>query len=511
MRRGVVVFIFVFVVISVYSQTPYLTYVSDIKPIIDRHCIKCHNYEEAAPMPLTSYEEVASYGRLIQYSTFTRQMPPWKADPEFSHFGNENYLTHDEIQAISDWVNGGMTEGALPYGLAISKAAAVTILPRIPDTILSMSQPFVVSGDTFDQYRVFVLPVRFQEDKWIEGIEFIPGNKKMVRFAAISIAPGGSFDSLDKTDEAYGYSVFSGLNKASSYPYWYTWMPTQPGTFYQPAEAKFFPKKSDIQLYMHYNVSGEAEEDSSQIRLWYKKEPPQKMIQTAPLLNPYRLSNGTFYIPANTAKVLHASYTVPEDMELISITPQAGLICQSWELYVKTPGADTSLKLLKIKDWDFNWRQTYRCLTSIPLSEGAVIHALARYDNTTKNTDHPVEQPRDVIWGTQRNDDLFIVHIEYAKPLTSGKMSVRLPALISGSELPVEIEAREKGDYRFEITSPGTQTDPFILPWPVKEGKQIIPLRVGHMSNGSYILSIYDRSGELMAREIFTKMWEKGL
>ena len=48
---------------------------------------------------------------MIQYVTSIRLMPPWYADPSYSHFSNENVLSDDDIRKISDWVSDGLPEG----------------------------------------------------------------------------------------------------------------------------------------------------------------------------------------------------------------------------------------------------------------------------------------------------------------------------------------------------------------------------------------------------------------
>nr|MDQ3017307.1 cytochrome c [Bacteroidota bacterium] len=132
---------FIFLLISfgcaLSAQDSYITYHHDIAPILQKHCISCHQEGEIGAMPLTTYEEVVSYGKMIQYVTATKLMPPWYADPTYSHFVSERTMTEKEIKTIGEWVMTDMKEGALPYGQVVSKTASVTVLPRKPDLVLS--------------------------------------------------------------------------------------------------------------------------------------------------------------------------------------------------------------------------------------------------------------------------------------------------------------------------------------------------------------------------------------
>ena len=73
----------------------------DISPIIYNNCTECHRDGGAGPMPFTSYEDVAALGFMVQYVTQSGYMPPWHADPEYSHFIGERVLTDEENQLIA--------------------------------------------------------------------------------------------------------------------------------------------------------------------------------------------------------------------------------------------------------------------------------------------------------------------------------------------------------------------------------------------------------------------------
>jgi hypothetical protein len=324
-------------------------------------------------------------------------------------------LSTDEIKNISDWVDSGMKEGALPYGRVISSTATVTVRPRDPDLVIPMKESFEQYGIYMDQYQVFVLPTNLTEDTWVEGIEFVPGNKKIVRHASVSIARPGQFDSLDRWDPRYGYYSFGGLGKTADQAFWYTWSPQQGSIFFEEGAGKFLPKGSELIVHIHYGPTGVPLKDSSEVRLYFASNKITKSILTAPLINPDHLTNDSFFIQANTKKVFHAAYELPEAIQIMSLTPQANLICRSWEVFAEIPGNTQPVKLLKIKDWNFNWKQTYRLESPITLPAGTVIHALAHYDNTLDNPCNPSDTPVDIKWGSHLFNELFYVHFEYTE------------------------------------------------------------------------------------------------
>jgi mono/diheme cytochrome c family protein len=121
------------------------------------HCISCHTKAGVGGMALTNYKEVSAYGKMIQYVTENKLMPPWTADPQYSHLKNYNALTVDEIAAIKNWVKTGMPEGKLPVQPKVSplnqtKEVAIT------DATLAMEKSFKISGDYKETSQVFVIP-----------------------------------------------------------------------------------------------------------------------------------------------------------------------------------------------------------------------------------------------------------------------------------------------------------------------------------------------------------------
>ena len=161
-----------------FSQTSDITFTEDISSIIYNKCTSCHRSGESGPMNLTSYEEVASLGNMIEYVTQNNYMPPWPPDPNYTPHSllDERFLTEDEKNLISEWINQGMVEGdpeleaempIFPEGSAIG----------VPDYVFELEEEYFIEGNNQDDYRVFVFPTCFTEDTYIKSIEFRPDNR----------------------------------------------------------------------------------------------------------------------------------------------------------------------------------------------------------------------------------------------------------------------------------------------------------------------------------------------
>ena len=76
-----------------FEASGQVNYSEHIAPIIYKNCTSCHRAGEIGPFPLTNYEEVSTWGRMIEFVTEIKYMPPWKPDQSYSNFVGENALT----------------------------------------------------------------------------------------------------------------------------------------------------------------------------------------------------------------------------------------------------------------------------------------------------------------------------------------------------------------------------------------------------------------------------------
>jgi hypothetical protein len=333
-----------------------------------------------------------------------------------------------------------------------------------------------------------------------------------VRFASVSLEDSDKFDSLDRWDPRYGYYSFGGLGKTPDSPFWYTWSPQQKPVFFENHSAIFLPKDSKLLLHIHYGPTGRPEKDSSVIRLYFSTQKPSNHIQTAPLINPYAITNDSLFLPPDTKKIFHASYTLPYDIQLMSLTPQANLYCRSWEVYAMRPNEHFPIKLLKINDWNFNWKQSFFLESPITLPKGTVIHALAHYDNSFDNPCNPSDKPIPVSWGAHLFSELFFIHFQYSTILDStSAIELLAPVVVSGPALNISMVIRKSDFYSIRICDPNGYNEKIVYTADLKKGSQKIITDIGLVKDGNYVLRVVDKNAVVVAEQLFTKMRENGM
>jgi hypothetical protein len=400
----------------VYSQQ--INYVSNIKPIIENYCMPCHSKGNVGAMPLTTYKEVSAYAKMIQYVSVNKLMPPWKADPSFSHLKNVNYLSESEIALIKDWVNNGMEEGTILKNVQQKISLQTTSIEK-PDIVFAMKEAFVQAADYTDRTQVFVIPTNFREDMYIEGLEFVAGNKKIVKSCSISIDTGTTGMRYDSNDLKYGYSSFANVGFLPHQYIWYQWTADMGATFFEKPYIKKIPVGSKILFHITYAASNTLEKDVSYLKCKTTKNTAgAKLIHSSILFASTHITNGPFVIDVDEKKKFFATTTIDRPIEIISVMPQGQYACYSWEIYAIDSISGSRINILKIPKWDAHWKKKYDMAVPIRLSAGSKIFGIAYYNNSEENNNLIILPPKKIKNGEATRDELFLVQYDVVEVVT---------------------------------------------------------------------------------------------
>ncbi len=405
--------LFFYLICSAYfGYSQQVNYVSDIKPIIKTHCLPCHNKANIGTMPLTTYEDVSAYGKMIQYVSENKLMPPWKADHSFSNLKNINYLDENKIALIKNWVSNGMEEGVLVKN---TKQKIVTASRGIqkPDIVFAMKETFVQAADYTDRTQVFVIPSNLKEDLYIEGLEFVAGNKKIVKACSISIDTGTTGMRYDSNDLKYGYSSFASVGFVPQQYIWYQWTADMGTTIFEKPYIKKIPAGSKILFHISYVASNTIEKDLSYLKCkTTNKIAGLKTILSSMLFTEKDITNNPFVIDVDEKKKFFATTTIDKPIEIISVMPQGQYACYSWEIYAIDNVSGLKMNILKIPKWDAHWKKKYDMAVPIKLSVGSKIFGIAYYNNSEENNNLIILPPKKIKNGEATRDELFLVQYD---------------------------------------------------------------------------------------------------
>jgi hypothetical protein len=183
-----------------------MTYARDIAPLIVDRCGVCHHPGGSAPFSLLTYTDVKRHAAQIATVTKSRFMPPWKADPADGPFVGQHPLTSADIHLIQQWVDEGAAEGD-PRDMPAPRTWTEEWQLGKPDVVVTLPQAYTLPAEGTDVFHIFVLPIPVDGTRFVRGLEFRPGNARVVHHANIRIDRTPASRRLDEADPGPGYGI----------------------------------------------------------------------------------------------------------------------------------------------------------------------------------------------------------------------------------------------------------------------------------------------------------------
>lgn len=375
------------------------TFSKDIAPIVFSSCASCHRPEGPGPFSLTTFDEVKRRATQIAQVTKSRFMPPWKVEPAVGHFVGQRPLTDAEIASIERWASNGTPEGDSKELPPLPKFADRWLLGQ-PDLIVKPDTAFTLPSQQTDAFRIFAIRVPIKKRTYVTGIEFHPGNARVVHHANIRIDRTDSTRRLDEADPLPGYDGL--MPRTAEYPdgHFLGWTPGQVAPLVQPELAWTLEPGSDLVVQLHMQPSGAVEEVLPEIGFYFGDREP---VRTPTIL---RLgSQGIDIPPGESHYVIRDSYVLPVDVELLAVQPHAHYRAREIRGVATLPDGSSRL-VMHIKDWDFRWQHVYRHEAPIKLPKGTRLSMAYTYDNSATNARNPELPPARVYWGQRSKDEM---------------------------------------------------------------------------------------------------------
>jgi mono/diheme cytochrome c family protein len=380
-----------------------LTFTHDIAPILFQNCASCHRPGEIGPFPLLTYEDAQKRARQIAEVTANHTMPPWHANSH-GEFANERKLTTEQIAVLRQWANDGAPEG---------NPAELPPLPAFPadgwalgqpDTTLQLNQPYQLAAEGPDVYRYFTLPTHFTTDRYLSGIEFHPGNSRVVHHIIAFVDTSGQARKLEAAAHSSGYSNGLGFVPAGILG---GWAPGNLPRLEPDGIGIFVPKGADIVLQIHYHKDGKPETDQSQLGLYFAKKPIDKRLRVLPIIGLLDIPPGNAHYNVDGIPMLQL-----HDITVHEVLPHMHLLGKTMTIGARLP--DGTIKtLVSVPNYDFNWQTTYVFKQPVKLPRWSFVGLKASYDNSANNPNNPYNPPRHVTWGEETTDEMCLGVVWY--------------------------------------------------------------------------------------------------
>jgi Flp pilus assembly protein TadD len=409
----------------------------DIGPLLNERCAMCHHPDGPAPFSLLTYEDAKRHARQIAAVTKSRYMPPWKVDPADGPFIGQHPLSDREINVIQRWVDEGAS-GEDAQKSSRRPLAGGWQLGK-PDLVVTLAEPYTLQAEGTDVFRIFVIPIPTDSEKFVRGLEFHPGNAKVVHHANIRVDHTAASRALDDADAGPGYNGL--ILRSAEYPdgHFLGWTPGQIAPLLPADLAWRLPKGTDLVVEVHMQPDGRNELVQPSIGFYFGDDPPTR----TPVM--LRLGRQTIDIPAGQGQyVIQDAYVLPVDVEVQALQPHAHYRAREVRGDATLPDG-TSRRLLLITDWDFRWQHVYRYVTPLSLPKGTTLSMRYVYDNSEENPRNPEHPPKRARWGQRSADEMGDLWIQVLtrnqKDLATLDTQFRKKAVaedVNGYELEIE-------------------------------------------------------------------------
>lgn len=390
---------------GLHGQAP--TWSNDVACIVYTHCAPCHHENGPGHFNLTSYADGYWWRNEMRDATQARFMPPWPPDPNYRSLAHERVLTQDEIDIIAAWVDGGAVEGD-PQDAPPAPVFTTNLEIPNPD-ISAIMEDYSVPASSSDNYRCFVLPINNPTDRYVTGIEVIPGNTEVVHHVLVFQDTTGQAQVLDDASIEPGYPSFGGIGVDDA-KLLMVWAPGASAYFTPPGMGIKLFAGADLVIQVHYPSTSDVQVDSTRINL--RLAPPgfQRELALDPILDHIvNITDGPLIIAPNVVDTFHAQYTIPIPGTITAIAPHSHLLGKRMKAWAVTP-TGTTIPLIDIPRWDFRWQGLYAFRHPIFLPQNTTLYSETIYDNTVDNPFNPNDPP-DWVWlGESTTDEMLLYY-----------------------------------------------------------------------------------------------------
>ncbi|HVS64549.1 MAG TPA: cytochrome c [Thermoanaerobaculia bacterium] len=361
-----------------------VTYAEHIAALFQQKCQECHRPRGLAPFSLLEYEQVRAWSKAIRREVHLGRMPPWGLDPEVGEWANDPTFSEQELALLDAWLDAGMPRGNpadLPPPLRFHDDWSI----GEPDLIFEMPEEVQIPAEGVVDYQHFVTEMQVDEDLYVQRMEVVPGNRRVVHHIIVFLQP------------PEGRSSGDGFTNTMLDVY----APGSPPGINPPGVARKIPAGSKLLWQVHYTPIGEPASDRSKVGIVLAEGQPREILRTATVVNT------RFEIPPGAdGHRVEAEATIPRDATIYSFTPHMHYRGKSMDFYLELPDGTTEL-VCSIPKYDFDWQLDYQLAQPRKVPAGTKIRVVAHFDNSTGNPDNP-DPTVPVRWGEQTWEEMMM-------------------------------------------------------------------------------------------------------
>ncbi len=385
------------------STTESLTWTKDIQPIVEQHCVRCHQEDGQGTGDYTNFETVQAMAPLMLDAIDGGRMPPAAADPDCHDYQDSDkfIIPTESRNAIEEWIDNDM-----PYGNEEDAQTYTRTMSKLENAnlTLTITEPykptFSDSNNPRNEYRCFALEHNQTEPFYIKALHPIVDNAAMVHHVVLAKAnDNGLIEGSTNTEGVDciedGAFVTGNYQDGAMLGGWAPGM--SPVRF--PEEAGLLVRPNEkIVIQMHYYQSDSLEDDATD-QSGYAFEITTDVPDNVVTMFPLGIHN--FTIPAGDE-----SYTITDDFELpIAINiwgvfPHMHVLGSAYEMYTEDEC------LIASDNYDFDNQLTYMYKEPVRLEANTKFNLSCTWNNGADNPNLVLDPPQDIGYGERTDEEM---------------------------------------------------------------------------------------------------------
>lgn len=396
------------------------TWHGEIAPLVAARCGDCHYEGGPGPFDARDVEAVRAWAPAMLDAIDAGRMPPFAADqtdecqPDV-WFRDDGRLRAGERELLGAWHDAGMPLGRERSAAPVPDRVVIDL--EDPDVVLSLQEPFAVGGDR-DIYQCFRIEVPADGDRWVTGLQVIPGNERVVHHVLVWTDPHDQSLALGGADGSY---PCSGQSEVWPTELMGTWTPGGSPMRTPEGTGVTLRNGSSIVVNVHYHPTGDSTEfDQTQIALTWTDQRPERFATWYLVDLPFGAQEATppFLIPAGATahrEELTLTNPLPFDVPIFAIAPHMHHLGTEMKVTLERGQQETCL--IHAPEYRFDFQQSYfydAPISGLPLLRfGDRVRVRCTYDNSPSNPyfDLAMEAsgatgPIDVGWGEETADEM---------------------------------------------------------------------------------------------------------
>jgi hypothetical protein len=370
------------------DQREPVSYVRDIVPILEDNCVACHQEGGIAPWAMNSHRMVQGFALMIKEVVATRRMPPGQIDQHVSKaIRDVAGLTAEEQQKLFHWIDAGapMDGDKDPLTAIVPKSGRFTM--GEPDLIYRIPAQEIPATGLVD-YRYIPLKLNLDEDIWVRGMEFVPGDRQVLHHVIAYVQ-----SPADRSREGRRDTVARGESVGG-------FAPGRVGEDFGAEGGRLLQKGANLLLQMHYTTSGKATVDETEIGIYLHDKPPKYVMSEVVA------AQRRFMVPPHVSEHrLTGEQLIERDAYLHAMMPHMHYRGKYMNYSAAYPDGTEEL-LLSVPKYDFNWQFNYQLVEPIFLPAGTRLIARGAMDNSAQNRGNP-DPSQPVHFGLQTQHEMF--------------------------------------------------------------------------------------------------------